>query len=175
MAEEGDSRLLLTCFWLLSDKCLHKIMGAAWVSRYYTAATSTFASSAFFFLNWSLPLRTSEDERGNRDREVLGQSLGVAGRMHWAVVGGAASVGEGRPGPVSTWRGRDVASLSTNSEYGPSANGARKPDRKEKIHTRTNTTPLRYSLSVRGPKKGENMQLFCINKKLMLSSDFSLT
>lgn len=55
----------------------------------------------------SLPLRTSEDECGNRDREVLGQSLGAAGRMHRAVVGGAASVGKGRPGPISTQREED--------------------------------------------------------------------
>lgn len=48
-----------------------------------------------------LPLRTSEDECGYRDWEVLGQSLGAADRMHWAVVGGAASVGKGRPGPIS--------------------------------------------------------------------------
>lgn len=48
-----------------------------------------------------LPLRTSEDECGNRDWEVLGQPLGAADRMHWAVVGGAASVGKGRPGPIS--------------------------------------------------------------------------
>lgn len=57
-----------------------------------------------FVLFPSLPLRTSEDECGDRDREVLGQSLGAAGRMHWAVVGGAASVGKGRPGPISTQR-----------------------------------------------------------------------
>lgn len=55
----------------------------------------------------SLPLRTSEDECGNRDREVLGQSLGAAGRMHRAVVGGAASVGKRRPGPISTQREED--------------------------------------------------------------------
>lgn len=64
--------------------------------------------------------------------------------MHRAVVGGAASVGEGRPGPVSTWVGRDAAGLSTNSELSPSENVARKPDRKENIHTRTNTTASLY-------------------------------
>lgn len=63
----------------------------------------------------SLPLRTSEDECGNRDREVLGQSLGAAGRMHWAVVGGAASVGKGRPGPISTQREEDRGPIWTQA------------------------------------------------------------
>lgn len=67
-------------------------------------------SLLLFFLLYlfpSLPLRTSEDECGNRDREVLGQSLGAAGQMHWAVVGGAASVGKRGPGPVSTQKEED--------------------------------------------------------------------
>ncbi len=63
----------------------------------------------------SLPLRTSEDESGDRDREVLGQSLGAAGRMHWAVVGGAASMGKGRPGPISTQREEDRQPIWTQA------------------------------------------------------------
>lgn len=145
MAEEGDSSLLPTCFLVALLQCLHKVITAARISCNYTPATTKSDSIAFFFfLNSTLPLRTSEDERGNRDREVLGQSLGAAGRMHRAVVGGAASVGEGGPGPVSTWGGRDAASLSTNSELSPSENVARKPDRKENIHTRTDTTASLY-------------------------------
>lgn len=78
-------------------------------------------------------LHTSEDERGNRDREVLGQSLGAAGRMHWAVVGGAASVGKGRPGPISTQREEDKRTdLDTSSEKRPNPNVAREPEEGER-------------------------------------------
>lgn len=68
--------------WSFLCKCLNKIITAAWMSCYYTPAmtkSDLVVLFEFFFLYSSLPLRTSEDERGNRDREVLGQSLGAAG------------------------------------------------------------------------------------------------
>lgn len=105
---------------LSSCLCLrHAFIATAWLSSYQIPAKiysllsfhinittyfSLYVKLPLFLLYLlpSLPLRTSEDESGNRDREVLGQSLGAAGRMHWTVVGGAASVGKGRPGSVST-------------------------------------------------------------------------
>lgn len=74
------------------------------LSYYFSLYLKLCVFLLYFVLFPSLPLRTSEDECGDRDREVLGQSLRAAGRMHWAVVGGAASVGKGRPGPISTQR-----------------------------------------------------------------------
>lgn len=70
--------------------------------------------------------------------------------MHWAVVGGAASMGKRRPGPISTHREdrREGADLDTRSEKRPNPNVARE---KKETHTRTNTTTLQQS--EKGDKK----------------------
>lgn len=94
-------------------------------------------------------LRTSEDECGNRNREVLGQSLGAAGWMHWAVVGRAASMGKGRPGPISTQKEREKEKEreGENEDGGPVWKRVRNvptPNvsigRKKEMHTNTKTT-----------------------------------
>lgn len=72
-------------------------------------------STLLMYLILSLSQHTSKDECGNGNREVLGQSLGTAGRMHWTVVGGAASMGKGRPGPISIEREENGAPIRTQA------------------------------------------------------------
>lgn len=63
--------------------------------------------------------------------------------MHWTVVGGAASVGKGRPGSVSTQRKRESGGgpIWTQAVRNrPNPNVAKEPGRKKEMHTTTNTT-----------------------------------
>lgn len=110
--------------------------------------------------------RTSEDERGNRHREVLGQSLGAAGWMHWAVVSGAASVGKGRPGPIS------VRVETSSDKTSPSE---RQTGKKETCTENQHHTTLQ--LSERGDTK-EKRSVYSfsgLSDKLMHRSDLSLS
>lgn len=123
-----------------------------------------------FFLSLSLSclpcFRTSEDERGNRHREVLGQSLGAAGWMHWAVVSGAASVGKGRPGPIS------VRVETSSDKTSPSE---RQTGKKETCTENQHHTTLQ--LSERGDTK-EKRSVYSfsgLSDKLMHRSDLSLS
>lgn len=139
-SENGISAFLLwldtslcTMALLLLCCCQAKIYLLFSSNVYITIYSSLYFKLLLFLLYQfsSLPLRTSEDESGNRDREVLGQSLGAAGWMHWAVVGGAASMGKRRPGPISTHREdrREGADLDTRSEKRPNPNVAREKKR----------------------------------------------
>lgn len=60
--------------------------------------------------------------------------------MHWAVVGGAASVGKGRPGPISTQREEDRGPIWTQAvRKRPNPNEAREPEREKETHTQEPT------------------------------------
>lgn len=89
--------------------------------------------------------------------------------MHWAVVGGAASVGKGRPGPISrkneSEREREKDKEKEREEdEGPIWTRAVRnvqiqmlAERKKEVHTRTNTTQ-HCSRVKKGDKKGKEQQ-----------------
>lgn len=87
--------------------------------------------------------------------------------MHWAVVGGAASVGKGRPGPISrkneSERERKTKKKREEDE-GPIWTRAVRnvqiqmlAEKKKEMHTRTNTTQHCSSVK-KGDKKGKEQQ-----------------
>lgn len=145
--EEGEPMLPQT--WLLLRGCHIN----------YTPTTMKkvvllFASSAFFLLfflfipasayQWRWVWEQRQRSSGSVSGSCRQNALGCCG------LSGIRGRGE-------TWAGQHVERKRRGQfehKQWVKVPGWMEPDRKEKMHTRTNTTPLRYCISVRQHKKG---------------------
>lgn len=173
MAEEGDSRLLQTCFLVALLQCLHKVIAAAWMSCNYTPATTQSDSIVFFSLKFNpasaYQWRWAWEQRQRSSGSVSGSCRPNAqGCCGWSGIRGRGE----------TWAGQHVGRKRhgqfEHKQWVKSQWECSQKARQERKYSHKNQHHCIIVLVWGETKMGRKHVFLCISKKVMLSSVFSL-